>query len=85
MQKVELIAFTKTLELGARKKINIHVHSMLCLYHSPCPQGYMPRRRTTHIRGNKQEILDLLDALMVSVCIIHCPGCQKGKDSVENN
>ena len=33
---------------------------------------------------NKQEILDLLDALMklATVSIIHCPGHQKGRDSV---
>ena len=32
----------------------------------------------------KQEILDLLDALMkpATVSIIHCPGHQKGRDSV---
>ena len=33
---------------------------------------------------NKQEILDLLDALMklATVSIIHCPGHRKGRDSV---
>ena len=33
---------------------------------------------------NKQEILDLLDALMklATVSIIHCPGHQKGRNSV---
>ena len=33
---------------------------------------------------NKQEILDLLDALMklATVSINHCPGHQKGRDSV---
>jgi ribonuclease HI len=38
---------------------------------------------------NKQEILDLLDALMkpATVSIVYCPGHQKGRDSVaqDNN
>ena len=42
----------------------------------------MPRERTAHIRENKQEILDLLDALMkpATMNIIHCPGHQKTRD-----
>jgi hypothetical protein len=45
----------------------------------------MPRERTAHLRGNKQEILDLLDALMklAAVGIIQYPGHQKGRDSVD--
>ena len=44
-------------------------------------------KRTAHIRGNQQEILDLLDALMkpATVSITHCPGRQKGKDLVGNS
>ena len=54
--------------------------------HSPHLQGYIPRERTAHIRGkrkNKQEILDLLDALMKPATVsIYYPGHQKGRDSV---
>jgi hypothetical protein len=84
---VELIALTKVLKLGAVKKINIYTESRYAF-------------ATTHIYGTiyqvrgllksegkekkKQEILDLLNALMKSatVSIIHCPGHQKGRNSV---
>ena len=43
-------------------------------------------KRTAHIRGNEQEILDLLDVLVKSATVsIHCPGRAKGKDAMGNN
>ena len=44
-------------------------------------------KRAAHIRGNIQETMDFLDALMkpTTVSIIHCPRCQKEKDSLGNN
>lgn len=44
----------------------------------------MPRERTAHVRANKQETLNLLDAIMklATVSIIHCPGHQRRRDSV---
>jgi hypothetical protein len=49
----------------------------------------MRRERTAHIRGNKQEIWDLLDALMkpATMSISHYPAHQKRRDLVaqDNN
>ena len=79
MQKVELIALSKALKFGANKKFDIHMDSRCAK-----AKRYMPRDRTSHIRGNKQEILDPSYLLMkpAIVSIIHCPEYQKGRNSV---
>jgi hypothetical protein len=87
-QKLELIAFTKALELRTGKKNNIYMDTK-CAFATAHVHGAMYQERGLLISEgkeikNKQEILDLLDALMklTSVSIIHCPGHQKGRDSV---
>jgi hypothetical protein len=40
---------------GGRQK-DQHLHRyQVCLCHSPCPQGYIPRERTAHIRWKKKK------------------------------
>ena len=57
----------------------------MCLPQPMATEIYV--KRTVHIRGNQQQILDLLEVLMklATVSIIHCPGYQKEKDSIGNN
>ena len=88
VQKAELIALTKALELGASKKINIYMVSR-CVFATAHVYGAIYQERgllTSEGKEikNKQEILDLLDALMkpATSSIIHCPGHPKGRDSV---
>jgi len=85
-QKLELIAFTKALELGTGKKNNIYMDTKYA-FATAHVHGAMYQERGLLISEgkeikNKQEILDLLDALMklTSVSIIHCPGHQKGRE-----
>ena len=86
VQKAELLSLTKALELAASKKINIYTDSRYAFAHV---HGAIYQERgllTSEGKEikNKQEILDLLDALvkLAAVSIIHCPGHQKGRDSV---
>jgi hypothetical protein len=88
VQKAELIALTKALEFGARKKINIYTDSRFAFATAHVHGAiYIPRERTAHIRGerNKNQARNLGSLGCpdeVSNCIIHCPGYQKGRDSV---
>ena len=87
-QKVELIALTKAMELGAGKKINIYMVSRYAFAIAHVHRTVYQERGLLTSEGkeikNKQEILDLLDALMklATMSIIHCPEHQKGRDSV---
>ena len=87
-QKAKLITLTKALELGASKKINIYRDSRYAFATAKVYGATYQERGLLTSEGkeikNKQEILDLLDALMklATVSIIHCPGHQKGRDSV---
>jgi hypothetical protein len=86
-EKAELTPLTKDLELGPSKKINIYMDSR-CAFATAHVHGAIYQQRglltSEGKETNKQEILDLLDALMnlATVSIIHCPGHQKGRDSV---
>ena len=79
-EKAELSALTKALELGASKKINIYTDSRYAFATAHFNGAiYQERELLTSeekVIKNKQEILDLLDALMkpATVSIIHCPG-----------
>ena len=83
-----LIALTKALDLGVGKKINIYKDSRYAFATAHIHEAIYQERGLLTSEGkeikNKQEILDLLDALMklATVSIIHCPGHQKGRDSV---
>ena len=78
----------KALDLGAGKKINIYTDSRYAFATAHAHKAIYQERGLLTSEGkeikNKQEILDLLDALMklATVSIIHCPGHQKGRDSV---
>ena len=82
MQQEELIALTKALELGASKKINIHTDSRYVLPQPTSTALYAKKQDCSPQK--KQEILDLLDALMkpATVSIIHCPVHQRRRNSV---
>jgi hypothetical protein len=84
---VELIALTKALELGASKKINIYLDSRNDFATAHVHRAIYQERGPLTSEGkeiNKQDILDLLNALMklATVNIIQGPGHQKGRDSV---
>ena len=87
-QKAELIVLTKTLELEAGEKNNIYTDSRYAFVTAHIHGDIYQERGLLTSEGkeikNKQEILDLLDALMkpATMSIIHCPGHQKGRDSV---
>ena len=77
-QKVELITSPRPWNLEpARKLTSTQIAGM------PLPQPTsigIYDKRTAHIRGNQQEVLDLLDVLMKSATVsIHCPGCAREK------
>ena len=87
-KKAELIALTKALDLGAGKKINIYKDIRYAFATAHVHGATYQEKGLLTSEGkeikNKQEILDLLDALMkpATVSIIHCPGHQKRRDSV---
>ena len=87
-KKAELIALTKALDLGAGKKINICKDSRCAFASAHVQEAIYQERGLLTSEGkeikNKQEILALLDALMkpATASIFHCPGHQKGRDSV---
>ena len=65
-KKVDLIALTKTLELGAGKKINIYTDSRYPFATADVHGQYTKRellKKVVKEIKNKQDILDLLDAL----------------------
>lgn len=87
-QKVELIALTKALQLEKGKRLNIftesryafatvHVHGAIYQQHG------LLTSKGKEIK-NKQEIIDLLQALHLpkEVSIIHCPGHHKGASPI---
>jgi ribonuclease HI len=82
---------TASLDLGAGKKINIYMDSRYAFAIADIHCAIYQERALLTSEGKekknkktKQEILDLLDALMqpATVSIIYCPGHQKGRDSV---
>lgn len=84
-QKAELLDLTKSLELGADKKIIIYTEEQVCLCHHTCTWSNLQQRGLLSSNGrevkNKAEIKALLSTLLrpTKVRIIHCPGHQKGK------
>ena len=83
-QKVERVALTKTLELGTSKKINSHMDNRYTFasahaHRHICQEDCSYQRKPT---GNLGPLRCPNEA---SNCIIHCPGHQKGKDSMDNN
>lgn len=76
------------MELGAGKKINIYTDSRRVFATAHIHRAIYQERGLLTSEGkeikNKQEILDLLDALIkpATVSIVHCPGHQKERDSV---
>jgi hypothetical protein len=76
------------LDLGAGKKINIYKDIRYAFATAHVHGATYQEKGLLTSEGkeikNKQEILDLLDALvkLAAVSIIHCPGHQKGRDSV---
>lgn len=85
-QEAELIALTKNLELGAGKKINIYMDSRYVFATAHVHGAIYKEKGLLTSEGKeiktKQEILNLLDALAATMSIIHCPGHQKGRNSV---
>ena len=87
-QKGELVALNKALELGASKKISTYMDSSYAFATTHIHRDIYQERRLLTLEGkeikSKQEILAILDTLMkqATVSIIHCPGHQKGRDSV---
>lgn len=87
-QKAELVALTEALRVAKGKKVNIYTDSRYT-FATAHIHGEIYRRRGLLTSGgkdikNKQEILDLLQALHLpkKLSIIHCPGHQKGEDPV---
>ena len=78
----------QSLGTGADKKINIYMDSRYAFATAHVHEATYQERGVLTSEGkeikNKQEILALLDALMkpATASIIHCPGHQKGRDSV---
>nr|XP_051687518.1 uncharacterized protein LOC127487098 [Oryctolagus cuniculus] len=87
-QKAELVALTQALRAAENRRVNIYTDSRYA-FATAHIHGEIYRRRGLLTSGgkdikNKQEILDLLQALHLpkKVSIIHCPGHQKGDDAV---
>jgi ribonuclease HI len=86
--KADAIALTKALELEAGKKSYLYTDSRYALATALVHGIIYQERRLLKSEGkkvkNKQEILNLLDALMKpsTMSIINFPGHQKGRDSV---
>lgn len=87
-QKAELIALTQALKQAQDKKVNIYTDSRYA-FATAHVHGEIYRLRGLLTSAgkdikNKQEILDLLQALFLPkrLSIIHCPGHQRGDDPV---
>lgn len=84
VQKAELIALTRALELGARKKINIYTDSRYAFVMAHVHGAIYQQRGLLTSKGreikNKPEITALLEALHkpAKVSIIHCPVTNTG-------
>lgn len=82
-QKAKLIAPTEALKLGKNKKINVYMDSRYVFATAHVHGAIYQERGLLTAEGktikNKQEILDLLTALVLpaKLAIIHCPGHQK--------
>ncbi|XP_057350014.1 uncharacterized protein LOC118926793 isoform X2 [Manis pentadactyla] len=93
VQKAELIALTRALELGSGKKINIYTDSRYAFATAHVHGAIYQQRGLLTSEGreikNKPEITALLEALHkpAKVSIIHCPAHQHGKSyiAVGNN
>ncbi|XP_062054485.1 uncharacterized protein LOC133764883 [Lepus europaeus] len=87
-QKAELVALTEALKQAKGKRVNIYTDSRYAFATAHVHGEIYKRRGLLTSAGreikNKQEILDLLQALFLpkKVSIIHCPGHQKGEDPV---
>ena len=84
VQKAELIALTKALQLGKDKTINVYTDSRYAFatahVHGSIYQEWDLLTAEGKTSKNKQESLDLLSALWLPQrqAIIYCPGHQKG-------
>lgn len=84
VQKAELIALTKALQLGKDKTINVYTDSHYAFATVPVHGSIYQEWDLLTAEGktikNKHEILDLLSALWLPqrLAIIYCPGHQKG-------
>jgi ribonuclease HI len=82
-QKAELIALTKALKLGKRKRLNIYTDSRYAFAIPPVHGSIYQQRGLLTLGGkeikNKEQILALLRPLYdpAKVSIIHCPSHQK--------
>ncbi|XP_057343887.1 uncharacterized protein LOC130679289 [Manis pentadactyla] len=82
-QQAELIALTQALKMAESKRLNVYTDSRYAFATAHIHGAiYRQRRLLTSARKdvkNKQEILDLLEAIHKpkEVAIIHCPGHQK--------
>nr|XP_054961168.1 uncharacterized protein LOC129394955 [Pan paniscus] len=82
-QKAELIALTRALTLGARKKLTVYTDSRYAFATVHIHGAIYRERGLLTAKGkeikNKQEILALLTALWrpEKLAIVHCPGHQK--------
>lgn len=88
VQKTELIALTKALDLEAGKMINIytdsrHVFATAHLHKTICQQRGLLTSNGRKVK-NKDEIKALLNSLLrpTTVSTIHCPGHQKGESHI---
>ncbi|ERE70430.1 Pro-Pol polyprotein, partial [Cricetulus griseus] len=82
-QKAELVALTQALKLAEGKTVNIYTNSQYALAMAHIHGAINQQRGLLSSAGreikNKQEIIQLLDALHLprKVAIIHCLGHQK--------
>ncbi|XP_058547606.1 uncharacterized protein LOC131489615 [Neofelis nebulosa] len=87
-QRAELIALTKALMLGARKRLNIYTDRRYAFAAAHIHGAIYQERGLLMAEGrtikNKQEILNLLMALWLpaKLAIIHCQGHQKADNPV---
>lgn len=86
-QKAELVALTRVSEFRMGKKIDIYMDNRYTFATAHIHRAIYQETGLLVSEGkeiNKQETLDLLDALMkpTTVSIIHCPGHPKSRDAV---
>ncbi|XP_054444143.1 uncharacterized protein LOC129082473 [Pteronotus mesoamericanus] len=86
-QRAELVALTQALRMAEGRTVNIYTDSRYA-FATAHVHGAIYRERGLLTAGgkeiNRQEILELLDALWMpkKVAIIHCRGHQRGSDPV---
>lgn len=87
-QKAELIALTQALRLAGGSRANLYTDSRYAFATAHVHGAIYRQRGLLTSAGkeikNKQEILDLLEAVHAprEVAIIHCPGHQKGTSEI---